>query len=157
MKSAYSFIDFCTLCEKEAGIDGRKGAAINYRKAGQKVETFLAGVSLRLSDVDEKWVKSFNDWLISQNHEKTTISFYNRTLRSIYNQAVKKRLVRNAHPFDEVYTEVKVNHHPIKLENEEGEQVSIDNLSREELLKQYKNLAYKYNDILYKLRGIMAV
>jgi len=157
MKSAYSFFDFCILCEKEAEADGRNGAAVNYRKIRLKVDSFLSGKSLRLSDIDEKWVKSFNDWLISQNHEKTTISFYNRSLRSIYNQAAKKRLVRNTHPFDEAYTKVFVTHYPVNVEAEEGEKVPLEELSHEELLKQYKNLAYKYNDILYKLRGIMAV
>jgi len=156
MKSAYSFFDFCTLCDKEAIVDGRKGAAVNYRKVRQKVEAFLGDGDLRLSDIDEKWVKSFNDWLVSQNHEKTSISFYNRTLRSIYNQAVKKKLVRNTHPFDEAYTKVFVTHYPVNV-GTDGERLPLDSLSREELLKQYKFLAYKYNNIVHKLREIMAV
>ena len=153
MKVTSSFKDFCKICENEALTDGRKGAAMNYRKTMSKLDAFVPAGSLQLTDITQAWVKSFNDWLISQNQGKTTISFYNRVLRAVYNQAVEKKLVKDAHPFDNVNTKTNVAHYPIKFEDEE--RVSFEDISRDELLRRYKSLAYKYNDILRKIRSIV--
>lgn len=153
MKVARKFEDFCKICENEALIDGRKGAAMNYRKTRSKLDTYVPAGSLQLSDITPEWVRSFNDWLIALGHEKGSISFYNRVLRAVYNQAVEKKLVKDAHPFDNVNTKTNVAHYPIKFENDE--RVSFEDISRDELLRRYKALAYKYNDILRKIRSIV--
>jgi len=153
MRSAYLFDEFCKQCEQEALKDGRKGAASNYRKTRQKLATYNPDGSLSLSDINGKWVKSFNDWLVAQNHEKTTISFYNRALRSLYNQAVEKQFVKDTHPFDEVYTKTIIAHYPISFEGDE--RIPFETISRDDLLKRYKALAYKYNTILRQLKGIV--
>ena len=156
MKRTDDFFDFCVLCEKESQMEGRKGASMNYMKARQKVGTYLSGESLGLGDIDEAWVRGFNDWLVGLGHEKSSISFYNRVLRAVYNKAVKKHIVKNVHPFDNAYTEVIVTHYPVRM-SEDEERVSFEELSRDELLRRYKSLAYKYNNIVHRLREIMPV
>jgi len=155
MKSAYLFDEFCKICEQQAEVDGRKGAANNYRKIRQKLEVYTSGSPIHIADINEAFVQAFNEWLIAQNHEKATISFYNRTLRSVYNQAVKKKMVKDNHPFGSVYTNSPVVHYPIRLDNEDGDRLPFETISRDDLLKRYKALAYKYNTILRQLKGIV--
>ena len=150
-----SFKSFCEQCGRDAVMDGRTGAAANYRKACSKVEAFQAGRNLPITGIDAEWVKAFNEWLVENACSKTTISFYNRNVRAIYNQAVRKGLIRNSHPFDEVYTKSPVSHNPMSIESEEGERIPFESLSRDELLRRYKSLASKYNNIVHRLREIM--
>jgi len=136
-------------------IDGRAGAVANYRKARQKVASYTAGDDLSLSDITCEWVKLFNEWLFSQGHEKSSISFYNRTVRAVYNKAVRKKIIRDKRPFEDVYTKSPVVHYPIKMEDDNGERLPFETMPHEDLLKRYKSLAYKYNCLIRKLREIM--
>lgn len=156
MSKCINFNDFCELCEREAVMDGRTGAATNYRKARKKIESYLSGRTLLVGDIDGEWVKGFNAWLAGLGHEKSSASFYNRTIRSIYNQAVRKQLTKDSHPFEGVYTKSPVSHYPVRM-SEDEERVSFEELSRDELLRRYKSLAYKYNNIVHRLREIMPV
>lgn len=154
MKSIKGFYEFCRLCEKEAAADGRCAAAVNYRKTRMKLSGYAPEGTLCLSDITDDWVRAFNEWLVSQGHVKSSISFYNRTIRSIYNQAARRNLVRNTHPFDGAYTRTLVAHYQLKVEKD-GEKTPLDSLTREELLGRYKSLAYKYNDILRRLKEVV--
>ena len=156
MGKTKSFEEFCTLCEKEAVTAGRTGAATNYRKTRQKVKHYLSGATLWLTELDSEWIKGFDEWLERQGRSKSTISFYNRNIRAIYNQAAGKQLVRNRHPFDEAYTKPPVARFRLSLEDGE-EDIHFESLSRDELLRRYKSLAYKYNNIVHRLREIMPV
>ena len=117
----------------------------------------MSGAPLSISDINAGWVKGFNDWLVGNGHGRTTVSYYNRNVRAIYNQAVRKGMLRNGHPFDDVCTKSPVSHRPLRIESEEGEKIAFEELSRDELLRRYKSLAYKYNNIVHRLREIMPV
>lgn len=43
-------------------------------------------------------------WLKRKSISRNSISFYMRTLRSIYNKAVDASLIKQCNPFDKVYT-----------------------------------------------------
>ena len=144
--SIWEYID---LKIKTLRTEGRNVTAYNYSKASHCLKRYCANDSLSLQDITEEFVAGFNRYLGGLAVQRSTVSFYNRTLRAIYNQAVKEGLVKNTHPFDEVYTKVVAKVSPSKqLEAEEE-------LSKDELLRRYQSLQRKYNTLVGRLTAMV--
>jgi len=141
------------------GEEGRKVTASNYGKASRCLRRYCKEDNLVFEDITEEFVAGFNSYLRRTKIQKATISFYNRVLRSLYNQAAREGIVKNAHPFDEVYTKVEVKLAPVPSQKKTKNvgTVDLNDLSKEELLKSYRSLQTKYNTLVNKLSCIVGV
>lgn len=92
-------IDYIRSC-------GRLGTARNYERAAASFSHYLGGKDLPLSAVTEPLIEGYNDYLLSRGIVRNSVSFYMRILRAVYNKAVRLHLVKQAFPFQNVYTGV---------------------------------------------------
>ncbi len=84
---------------------GKFGTACNYRRTIDSLSAFL-GRDIPLKQLTERVVSEYGEWLRRRNLVRNTISFYMRVLRSVYNKAVDRRIVKQTFPFRNVYTGV---------------------------------------------------
>jgi len=76
------------------------GNAIVYRTTINRFMAFVGNPKLRMIDVDYKLLESFKRHLLKEGMKQNTISNYFRTLRAIYNKAIKAKLIDRAkYPF----------------------------------------------------------
>lgn len=85
---------------------GKLGTARNYRRTLNSISKFLHGTDLPLCLFDEQLVVAYAAWLQRRGILRNSLSFYMRVLRSVYNKAVRQRLVEQTFPFQSVYTGV---------------------------------------------------
>lgn len=138
--------------------ENRIGTARNYGKTRFRLWTYCKDANLGFDGITEEFVTGFNVFLERTNVQKSTISFYHRTLRSIYNQAAKEGLVKNCHPFDSVYTKVEVKLNPINtVRTEDGEVMELEELSREELMRRCRILQHRYNKLVTRITNLARV
>lgn len=89
------------LAERAYG-EGCYSRAANYLTA---VRSFTNAVGdVRLADMTRQAVAQYQRHLKAKGIAQNTISCYNRTLRAIYNHAVKDGLVADRRPFDGAFT-----------------------------------------------------
>lgn len=81
---------------------GRLGSAETMHSARRSLQLFLRK-DLPLESIDSPLVEAYEAHLKERGVTRNTSSFYLRTLRSAYNQAVEQGLVEDAHPFRHVY------------------------------------------------------
>jgi len=151
--TVWGYIDRKIISLKE---DGRKVTAGNYSKCKYRLWCYCQDESLAFENITEALVNGFNSYLKLADIQNSTISFYNRVLRSIYNQAAKEGLVKNVHPFDYVYTGVDraksvCAQHADEIEPMEGETGKIARLSKNELLRRYTTLLKRYSTLVNQL------
>ena len=65
--------------------------------------TFYKGnLNFTFSDVDVEWLNLYEKWQRSRNNKGTSIGVRFRTLRSVYNKAIKANVANKAnYPFNE--------------------------------------------------------
>ncbi len=82
----------------------RFGTARNYQRAWQSFRKFLRGKDIGFNAFDGELMAAYENWLTMGGVSRNSSSFYLRILRSVYNKAVRRRLVKPGNPFAEVYT-----------------------------------------------------
>lgn len=97
-------IDYIQVLIRQLQKANRLGTAKNYEKTLRSFRSFLGGSSLPLSALSEQVIMDYNSFLINKGLVRNSTSFYMRTLRAIYNKAVKQKLAEQIHPFTDVYT-----------------------------------------------------
>lgn len=65
---------------------------------------YLAGKDINFNKITDNLIQNYNAYLLQRGMTRNTTSFYMRTLRAIYNKAVKQKLTSQTFPFSEVYT-----------------------------------------------------
>lgn len=83
---------------------GRWGTASNYAKTERSFRHFCADSDLYLNDITPGLVEDYNRYLKDRGLIRNSISQYNRVLRALYNEAVRRELVTDLLPFRKVYT-----------------------------------------------------
>lgn len=84
------------------------GTANNYLHTLYSFMDFLDGYNIGIDCLTEILVERYDLYLLNRGLKRNSISFYMRILRSVYNKAVKQRLVLQTNPFANVYTGVDV-------------------------------------------------
>ena len=81
--------------------EGRAGTADSYKYAAGAIRTFhQRKTPLTYQDIDPKWLKGFEQWMLGRGKTVTSVGIYLRSLRTIYNQAVEDGVVDRAiYPF----------------------------------------------------------
>ncbi len=82
----------------------RFGTALNYEKTMKNFAEFLGGLNLPFSAMTEQLISDYNAFLVQRGLVRNSISFYMRIMRTVYNKAVRQKLVEQTYPFSDVYT-----------------------------------------------------
>lgn len=85
-------------------LDSNKtGNAFVYQTAVSRFTKLCRNDSIKFNDIDFSLLNRFSNHLTSQELKVTSISNYLRTLRAIYNKAIKEKLVERAnYPFYDI-------------------------------------------------------
>jgi len=89
-------------------LAGRFGTAHTYQYAVVSFLKFLGGKDIHIEKINAVLIEDYEQYLITGNKSKNTISCYMRSLRAAYNQAIREKIfvvekVRD-NPFSEVFT-----------------------------------------------------
>lgn len=66
----------------------KEGTAAAYRSTRLSLAKFLNGSDIRMSAIDLRFIRQYEDFLYSSGVTGNTVSYYLRNLRTLYNQAV---------------------------------------------------------------------
>lgn len=80
------------------------GTAYNYKRALSSFTSFLNGIDIPFTTINELLIGNYNAYLLKRGIVRNSISFYMRILRAVYNKAVRQHLVEQTYPFKYVYT-----------------------------------------------------
>lgn len=93
---------------------------LNYQTAVHSFLTFKTKDDVMLSGITQADMTHYQQWLQQRGMSANTITCYLRSLRALYNKAVKRHLVRDIKPFEKVKTRnnkvVKVALKPFQLQ-----------------------------------------
>ena len=105
----------------------KHGNARVYENMVQSVRTFAKGKDLPLKQVTYAWLKKYEAWYLSKGNSVNGLSVGLRTLRALFNRAIKQKLLSKEHyPFTD---------YSIKNERTRKRAISGADL---ELLKQFE-------------------
>lgn len=76
----------------------------NYMTARRSLATFLGGEDIAIERVSPTLIEKYSSWLSARGVCSNTISCYMRSLRFMYNTAVKRKRTRQQNPFRNVFT-----------------------------------------------------
>jgi len=158
MRDQMSFKTYLVRKRKELERSGRRQTSLNYLKLDKSLTRYLDSRYDRLSldGITEGLVMSYESYLKTLGITLATVSFYNRIFRSIYNQAVKEGLVKNAHPFDSAYTKV-IPPKRVQMVDVNGEMVDMSTLTKDEVIARYCILADKHNRLIKSITEMVHV
>jgi integrase/recombinase XerD len=98
----------------------KAGNAIIYQTATNKLMAYANNPKLKFTDITYKFLEGFKNALIKSGLKANSISNYFRTLRAIYNKAIKEKIVDRSHyPFLDI---------PIKTERTAKRAISLEEL-----------------------------
>jgi integrase/recombinase XerD len=98
----------------------KAGNAMVYKVAVSRFNKYVKNPKLKFTDINYNLLDGFKRQLMKDGVKQNTISNYFRTLRAIYNKAIKAKLVDRSHyPFLDI---------PIKTERTAKRAISIDDL-----------------------------
>ena len=84
------------LYQYMAGIASTKAAKNHYGKALKYLARFPGGMEIRLSQIDEAWLRAWQNFLKKEGLSSSTQRHYDDAVRMVLNQAVKeRRIARN--------------------------------------------------------------
>ncbi len=101
---------YTAILAGELAYSGQTRAAAAYYTATRRLVAFNGGYDIHMGEITPGMMRDFQQSLIAERVIQSTVSFYMRALRAIYNKAVAEGIipVRTNYPFDEVYTQVVV-------------------------------------------------
>ncbi|MCF0207027.1 MAG: site-specific integrase, partial [Bacteroidales bacterium] len=82
------------------------GTAQKYLASMRSFGRFAGSRDLMLFEVTAELIEEYQQWLVAKGVCMNTVSFYMRTLRAVFNRAVKRKLTPQTGPFSGVYTGV---------------------------------------------------
>ncbi len=100
-------VSFVTYANKEIEHMWKKesySTSRNYRTALHSFLRYRDGKDIMFNEFDSDLIDDYSRWLRHNNICPNTISCYMRSLRAIYNKAVKVHIVRQTYPFNNVFT-----------------------------------------------------
>lgn len=136
-------ITFCEYTQKLANEMRqlrRIGNARSYEGIIQVIKKYLKGKDIRIEEVNYEFLKKFEfHYLSKEGNAKNGLAVYMRTIRAIYNKAIKDGLIgQEAYPFS-LY----------KIKTEPTQKRAIDL----ESLKAIENLEFSETDVLFHTRN----
>jgi site-specific recombinase XerD len=99
----FPFIDYVV---KDLISSNRRKTASICITAKKSFERFLCGQDITLDSIDDDLMRKYESHLKISGIMKNTVACYMRSLRSVYNQAVKLGLTTQRNPFARVFTNI---------------------------------------------------
>jgi hypothetical protein len=101
---------YAAVQAEDLAASGNASAAKSYQTTARRFLDFNGGYDLDMNTITPDTMREFQRRLIFERVNRSTISFYMRILRAIYNKAVAERIVipSTQSPFDEVYTKIEL-------------------------------------------------
>lgn len=113
------------------------GNAMVYEDALNKIKQFHKSGKIKFEQLTYQYLKSFEQSMLQDGIKLNSISVYMRTIRAIYNRAIKDEIVdRKYYPF---------NKYKIKSEKTKYRKLSIDNIKSISNLELPENTAIWHN------------
>ena len=99
---------YTAILAEELSFTGQKRSAAAYYTATRRLIAFNGGYDIDMGEITPDMMRDFQQALTTEGVIRSTISFYMRALRAIYNKAVAEGILtpRADYPFDDVYTQV---------------------------------------------------
>ena len=97
----FPFADYVVKNLRDSNRQKMASVCITARKS---FERFLCGEDVLLDNINNDLIRSYESYLRNTGVMRNTCSCYMRALRSIYNQAVKRGLTAQKHPFANIFT-----------------------------------------------------
>ena len=94
------FLQAITLLREQ----GRISSANHYVQTMHSLQTYQGHDNLCFTDITSSFIIGYEAWMKTRRLCRNTTSFYMRTLRAVYNQAVREGLTADVQPFRGVYT-----------------------------------------------------
>lgn len=94
-------LDFCNEVMEEMVTAGKVGNARVYKTMRNSVQTFLKNKDIPLRQITYKWLKKYEAWYLGRGNSVNGLSVNLRTLRALYNRAIKQGLIgKDNYPFE---------------------------------------------------------
>ncbi len=72
----------------------------SYNTTIRKIKEFISKESLKFYDIDLKWLKNFEEFIIKSNISKSSLNFYLKDIRTVFNEAIEKKIIpKDIYPF----------------------------------------------------------
>ncbi len=95
-----SFLEYSDSIVKELKKAERFGNANTYYAVVKVLEKFNAGNDIKFNEVNYGFLNRFERWHFSRGNSVNSLSAYMRTIKAIFNRAIKSDVVsRDAYPF----------------------------------------------------------
>jgi integrase len=156
-KSPKSFIAFTDNVIKNLTELGRIGNALVYQNTLNVFKSYRNEIDIDLKHIDFKILRGFEEYLQQKKSKVNTVSNHLRTIRAIYNRAIKDKIVKEAYyPFKDykIHSEntkkraiTKDNIDTIRGLNLEGQPYLI--LARDYFLFSFYNRGMSFVDIAF--------
>ena len=151
-RAKLNFNEFGWAKVAELKAANQYGNSCIYRDALKALVNHTGKTSIEFKDMDYQFLKQAENKMLAKGIKVNTITLFMRTIRAIYNRAIKEKLVdRSYYPFDE-----------FKIKTEATAKRSIDKECIRELIKldlPVDSASYKARDyflLSFNLRGISA-
>lgn len=103
INTATTFNEYSTKVIQELYAINRTGNAIVYQTGSNRLLAFVNNKNLKFKDLDYNLLEAFRQHLIKDGVKQNTIGNYFRSIRAIYNRAIKAKLIDRAYyPFQEI-------------------------------------------------------
>lgn len=131
----------------------RRGYALSHQQVLNSLLAFNKHLDIYFSDIDIVWLRKYETWLRSNNISTNTIGIRFRTLRAVFNMAIKENIVKAEHyPFDD-YNVSKLKQETVKRSISKDEILSVITYSCDEN-SIYQKLAIDLFTFSYLMAGI---
>jgi site-specific recombinase XerD len=98
-----TFNEFSQKVIQELYAINKTGNAIVYQTGSNRLLDFVKNRNLKFKDIDYNLLEAFRQHLVKDGVKQNTIGNYFRTIRAIYNRAIKAKLIDRAYyPFQEI-------------------------------------------------------
>ncbi len=134
-------------------IEKRRGYTLSNKQVLNSLLEYNKHLDIYFSDIDITWLRKYETWLRSNNISTNTIGIRFRTLRAVYNIAIKESIVKAEHyPFND-YNVSKLKQETVKRSISKNDILSIINYSSNEN-NIYTTLAIDLFTFSYIMAGI---
>jgi len=145
-----TFIEFANKVVDEFILVKRTGNALVYKTAINRLMEYANNPELEFKDIDYIFLDGFKSTLTQQGLRKNSIGNYLRSIRALYNKAIKSKIVgRDLYPFEDI---------SISTEKTAKRAISINELTKiyDYPKKEYSQIwcAANYFFLSFALRGI---
>lgn len=100
------FVDFAETVLQQLRERKEYRLVETYSCAKRKFLKFRGQEDILMCDISQKIIEDYECYLKQSGLTLNSISFYMRILRAIYNRAVRRGLVQDCRPFDNVFTKM---------------------------------------------------